>query len=137
MKPVFQEGNRWAAMPTTWGQSDCMLVLADWVARATGVDVAAEIRGKYFDAPSAEVVTGWLSDPVGCAARFFDPVLERIEAADRAPGDIAVLMTMGQPHGGLWNGRSWFSKGTPDGGRRIWEIKRTGVLAAWRVPDVA
>jgi hypothetical protein len=33
--------------PFSWGSSDCCLFAADWVQEATGIDPAAEYRGRY------------------------------------------------------------------------------------------
>lgn len=36
-----------AARPFLWGETDCALTIADWVLLATGVDPAADLRGRY------------------------------------------------------------------------------------------
>lgn len=62
--------------PFTWGQHDCALFAASAICAQTGVDPAAEFRGKYFDARGAaqalraygegtllKTVTQWLGEP--------------------------------------------------------------------------
>lgn len=39
--------------PFSWGEWDCCLLAADWVLAVTGVDTAAELRGKYKSASGA------------------------------------------------------------------------------------
>jgi len=40
-------------MPFIWGQNDCALFAADGIRAITGVDIAADFRGKYHDEASA------------------------------------------------------------------------------------
>jgi len=51
-----------AARPFVWGENDCALFCADGIEAMTGVDIAAEFRGKYHDEASAlaliKTVTG-------------------------------------------------------------------------------
>ncbi len=47
----FIDGRR--SRPFVWGQHDCCLFAADWVALATGQDPAASWRGQYDSALSA------------------------------------------------------------------------------------
>lgn len=42
-----------ARRPFAWGRSDCSLFMADWVLRASGVDPAAPLRGRYRTALGA------------------------------------------------------------------------------------
>lgn len=42
-----------ARTPFIWGQHDCALFAADGVQAITGVDIAADFRGKYSDESSA------------------------------------------------------------------------------------
>lgn len=42
-----------AKMPFAWGQNDCALFAADGVLALTGIDIAADFRGKYSDEASA------------------------------------------------------------------------------------
>lgn len=40
-------------MPFIWGSNDCALFAADGIQAITGVDIAAQFRGKYHDEASA------------------------------------------------------------------------------------
>ncbi len=42
-----------AHAPFEWGKHDCALFAADGVEAITGVDIAADFRGKYFDEAGA------------------------------------------------------------------------------------
>lgn len=42
-----------ARMPFVWGKSDCALFAADGIEAITGVDIAADFRGKYSDETGA------------------------------------------------------------------------------------
>jgi hypothetical protein len=44
------------AVVFTWGQYDCGQFVARWIREATGVDVAAALRGTYSDEISAEKI---------------------------------------------------------------------------------
>lgn len=48
--------------PFTWGENDCCMFAADAIQATTGIDIAADFRGRYNDADSAlaaiESVTG-------------------------------------------------------------------------------
>jgi hypothetical protein len=76
-----------------WGRSDCMLFCADWIARVTGADPAADLRGTYATrAGAAHVIAAH-----GGLAALMRARLARlgaiIEAAEVAPCDV-VLTTM-------------------------------------------
>lgn len=63
-------------LPGAWGESDCLLTVADAVEAVTGQDPAARIRGKY----SSEIGAAKLMRRRGCAdaemvlAKLFLPV---------------------------------------------------------------
>lgn len=53
----FMEGRKSA--PFAWGQNDCFLLVCDAVAETIGIDMAAEVRGKYDSEESARsIVSG-------------------------------------------------------------------------------
>ena len=58
MSEHYRELHRWMSLPHIWGESDCIIVLADWVLRVRGVDPAEAVR--YY---------GW----VFTAGLFTDP----------------------------------------------------------------
>jgi len=132
LTPLDTHINTWIGRPFVWGECDCMLVLADWVAEVRGVDPAAEIRGQYWDALSCERLTGFITAPVEAAARFFDTAgLERTDTPAR--GDIGVLRLAGERHavGALWNGAAWIMKG--EAGATSRRADMVEVLAIWGV----
>jgi hypothetical protein len=43
-------------LPFVWSEHDCSMFVADVILAHTGVDIAAEFRGKYTDAASAKEV---------------------------------------------------------------------------------
>lgn len=53
--------------PFEWGKNDCCLFACDWINLATGIDPAANIRGKYDSALSAARVLGEFGGVQGVA----------------------------------------------------------------------
>lgn len=136
MTPLFAEFNRWMGAPFRWGETDCALVLADWVIRARGLDYdpAEHLRGAYDDMASCYRLTGWHRDPVSVVGDLAEQVgLDRTD--NPQPGDIGVVTTLDDKGrmvaiGAVKSkGRSWAAKakwgamsGVP-----------AQVLAAWSV----
>ena len=84
------------AQPFAWGLNDCCLLAADAVEAITGVDIAAEFRGRYRSQRGAfsaiRKVTGGatVADAVAyCAAKHGMPELEYPLMA--RCGDLVVL----------------------------------------------
>lgn len=133
---LMAEVHRWMVLPTIWGQSDCMLCLADWHQRVHGVDVAHDIRGLYDDMVSCERLTGFMRAPLTTTRRFFE---DRGGLGPRsgapALGDIALLdiVTEGrrQAVGGLWIGGGWLSKGQPGGATMLSPRAIIATLGLW------
>lgn len=133
MTPLFKEVHRWMGLPFRWGETDCCMVVCDWVLAVRGFDPAAGLRLTYDSAGECERLTRWFSDPVAAWAARMAP-LPRVERT--VPGDIGILqMDTGngriRPHGALFLG-----------GRGVWAVKgeagvvafeRPAVLAAWGV----
>ena len=116
MTPLYRELHRWSALPFIWGETDCMLVLADWVKAVHGVDAAAHIRGTYDSRGSCQRETGFLRDPVGAVESCLATIggLERTKVPLK--GDVAVIITKDadgriSPCGALWLGSAWGCKG--------------------------
>lgn len=137
MTPLFQELHRWMSLPFIWGETDCMLVLADWIAKVHGVDPAAHIRGTYDSPGSCQRETGFLRAPVEAVERCLATIggLPRVDTA--LPGDIAVIVlpngrggTMAV--GAIWTGTTWGCKG-PEGTTTISPRLVADVLAIWGV----
>lgn len=131
MQPLFQELHRWACMPFVWGETDCCLVLADWIARVKGADPAAHLRGMYSTPGECERETRFLSDPVGCMARCADSIGGLPMVAVPARGDVGVYRRHGErwPYGGIWTGSLWASKGKD--GVTFLKPAQVSPLACW------
>jgi hypothetical protein len=142
MRAVYQELHRWAGLPFVWGETDCMLVLADWILRVRGVDPAAHVRGMYHDAGTCQRETGFLRDPVVAVDGCLATIGGLPKVSDPAEGDIAVLTLSVGPGGrvttcgGLWLGQAWACKG-PTGATTIAPREVLEVMAVWRVCDAA
>jgi hypothetical protein len=67
----FIEARR--SRPFEWGVNDCCLFAADWVALATGKDPAAELRGTYSTALSAQRIVA----DAGSLAQLVEEALVR------------------------------------------------------------
>ncbi|WIY23357.1 DUF6950 family protein [Parasedimentitalea psychrophila] len=137
MTPLYQELHRWAAKPFIWGETDCMLCLADWVLRVTGRDPAAAVRGVYDSRGSCQRETGFLRDPVMAVEACLATIggLPRVDTPQ--PGDMAVLMVRDpdgrcSPCGALWLGSAWGCKG-PQGATTLSPQAVCDVLAIWGV----
>lgn len=137
MSPLYATLHRWAATPFVWGETDCMLVLADWIETVHGTDPAAGLRYTYHDALTCQRAVRWFTDPVGAVERCLETIggLPRTEAPE--PGDMAVLALRGEdgrrmPTGALWLGRAWAIKG-PEGTTTLAPRVAGAPLAIWSV----
>lgn len=80
-----------ARRPFAPGVHDCALFAAGAVEAMTGVDIAAEFRGRYHTVKGGQrrLRRAGYADQVAMAAAHF----EEIPVAFASPGDIAVLQT--------------------------------------------
>lgn len=128
-----------ARAPFAWGVNDCCLFPADAIRAFTGVDIAADFRGKYSDEASAmgliKTITGgstvadaaaWCAAKHGLAewVRPKGPLFAR-------RGDLAVLEDAGRLIAGVvhLNGRDIVTVGE----RGLKRLPLLGVLRAWAV----
>lgn len=93
--PLSRFLNAAKARPFAWGEFDCLLWLADWIAERTGNDPAAGLRGTYATLlGAARIVRG-----AGSMARLVDSRLKPF-GAQRASvpqrGAIAVVEVSGE-----------------------------------------
>jgi hypothetical protein len=127
-----------AATPFAWGTHDCALFAADGIEVMTGVDIAADFRGKYSDEAGAleaiRTVAGGatVADAAAwCAAKHGLEEWRHPLCAQR--GDLVVYEDeiTGRPVSGLvhLSGRHIVAAG-PDGLKRV---SITEVLRAWHV----
>lgn len=134
MTPLFAELHRWAALPFAWGECDCVLAAADWVARATGHDPAEGLRMTYGSPGECERVTRFFSDPVGLVGpRLARAGLVPTEAPVRGDVGLVRLFARGalRPHGAVCIGKAWAAKG--EQGVTSFRIAEGQLIAAWAV----
>lgn len=132
MTPIYRELNRWLTLPWRWGETDCIMVCADWINSVRGVDPAADLRLTYGSAGECQRVTGFFTRPL-------DVIGPRMAAAGLLPtaapvaGDVAVVLQivagLSRPHGALCLGTQWAVKGE-DG---VTAFTPQKILAAWGV----
>ncbi|QDC11713.1 hypothetical protein FHY55_19495 [Oceanicola sp. D3] len=126
--------HRWAATPHVWGQSDCMLVLADWIQQVHGLDPAADVRGTYWDALSCQQVTGFMRDPMSVAVRYAEENAGLSRGNDLRVGDVGLLRLADEPRwavGGMFLGSAWGFKGLSGAATRLPQLVQ--VEAFWSV----
>lgn len=120
-----------------WGETDCLLVLADWIKAARGFDPAARFRGHYSDRDGAErylMVNGGLLSLV--TETLHDAGMTATSAP--RPGDIAVVRAPCAERAGIAMSDTGaicvapdrFAIFTPDAGVVIAPLP---LRAAWRV----
>lgn len=134
MDMAYVHLNRWLALDFVWGETDCMLVLADYLIDLGYPDIGAKWRGKYDSSTSCHRLTNYLKDPVaplqeGCSLIGLD----RTDNPQR--GDIGVIRIQDadmrvKAVGALFAGQNWAVKGEL---RRVLIGPAIDVLAAWRV----
>jgi len=137
MTPLYHELHRWAATPFVWGETDCMLCLADWVLRVKGLDPAAHIRGTYDSRGSCQRETGFLRDPVGAVEKCLATIGGLPRASKPQKGDVAIIVVREadgrmSPCGAVWLGSAWGCKG-PAGTTTIKQRAVIEVLEIWSV----
>ena len=130
---------RWKDTPFAWGTHDCATAVCNHVQAMTGIDVGAEIRGKYT---SAETAVTAIKDLTGKGGDLEDAVVY-VTARHNFPevgvkfahrGDVVLFDTpWGQALGIVHlNGRDAVVTG-PDGLKRL---KTLNARRAWRIPFV-
>jgi hypothetical protein len=73
-----------------WGETDCLMMLADWVKLRTGADPAAEIRGTYATEEESLALIRCHRSLVGCIDRCVKPLgIQR--TTNVVAGDIGVV----------------------------------------------
>lgn len=135
VKELTEFTMRCASRPSRWGELDCALAVADWIAHLTGSDPASEFRGRYKTGEAALALIkshgGFLALLTTLAARAGLP-----ETLTPEIGDVALVQTVrGQrcvPHldgaAAICLGKLWMVK-APMGVM----AQPFDVLKAWRV----
>lgn len=122
--------------PFKWGSNDCALFAADGIQAITGLDIAADFRGKYTDEAGAfaliKSVTGGstVADAAAwCAKKHGLKELEKPLFAQR--GDLVAFEARGSFVAGLihLNGRDIVAVGE----QGLYRFPITEVKRAWRV----
>lgn len=136
MDTLYAHLHRSMATPFIWGQSDCMLDVADYLQLLTGYDCATRYRGKYATALECQRLSGFLDDPIKpfalCVGEF--PLQE---TPNPARGDVGVVvindMRKTRSVGGIFLGKNWAVKA--ENGLAIGQISK--LLKAWKAPASA
>jgi len=133
MDPVFAFANRLIGVPFRWGESDCVMVVADYVRAVTGRDPAADLRLTYSSAGECQRVTGFFTNPLGCIAPRLEACgLRRVSEAQKGDVGIVLQMVAGrapQPHGAICLGQgNWLVKSQ----EAVAALVPLKVVAAWR-----
>ncbi len=125
---AFIESRRKAVF--CWGEQDCWLFCADWVAEATGSDPLARFRGRYHDRASALRLL-WEErgslDPVAAVSSLDQPLPAPLLARR---GDIVAIATPDGPALGICLGDGIAALTEADG---LTFLPLGAALAAWRV----
>lgn len=136
MDAVIATLNRWQSMPYVWGQSDCILVLADRVLSCTGVDPASDFRFGYSSAGECQRLTKFFTEPLSAIGPPMDAIAQR--SNDPKRGDVGILLSVSgagsRPYGAMCLGGMWaaFSE---DSGVMVHCAQK--ILVAWSIPDVS
>jgi hypothetical protein len=115
-----------------WGQTDCMLVLADYLIDLGYDDIGDKWRGTYDSALSCQRVSGFLTDPVK-PLREGANRLGLPETDEPKRGDIGVIHVWDSRRlkavGAAFLGQNWAVKGES----KVLVGPAFSVLAAWSV----
>lgn len=124
-----------ASTPFKWGEHDCALFAADGILSMTGVDIAADFRGKYSDEASALAAIKAIANgetvadaAAWCAAKHG---LQGCPPLFARRGDLVVLNDAGRMIAGLihLSGRHIVAAGE----RGLKRISISQVVRAWHV----
>lgn len=124
--PVFVQSL--ASDPFIYGETDCLMTLANWVRFVTGNDPAVHLRGQYHDE------AGWraIVSDAGGMVLLVDTIASRagLVRADGEPvvGDVAIVDSKIGEVGGVRLERGWAVKLN----RSLTRI-RAPAIALWRL----
>lgn len=132
MDTLYAHLHKWLTEPFIWGETDCMMVLADYLIALGYDDAAAEWRGLYDSAASCQKVSGFIKDPVGVMDKA--ATLIGLEPTDEPTrGDVGVVQIVDQTGpktmGAVCLGKNWAFKGH----NTVVIGKPISILAAWKV----
>lgn len=123
--------DRHAALPTTWGTSDCLMMPMDCVLAMTGRDPAAEVRRAYSTAEGAAKLL--LRRGFRSVADAYASVFPEIPVARAGRGDLGVVPV---PYGAgfagvVFMGLGAFGKNADAPGNLF--VPRSAIVRAFRV----
>ncbi|MEH6676124.1 DUF6950 family protein [Phenylobacterium sp.] len=111
------------------GEWDCQLFPAEWVRRVTGLDPAAEWRGRYRTVLGRERILKREGGPLAVMTRGAESVgLQRTN--DPRRGDVGLIRVAGRHYGAVCLGARW---AVVDAMRGLAVTKPDAVLRAWEV----
>lgn len=128
-----------AGRPWRWGETDCLMVLANWIERVHGIDPGEPFRGTYNDEQSCRAVLAAHGGTLALVDRVTASIgIERLVAIPPTAGDIAVVRAPCKRRdavalrdtGAICVGPGRFALLTPDCGVMIAPLP---LRAAWRV----
>lgn len=94
--------------PFAWGRHDCCLFAADCVAAITGADPAADLRGRYATASSAQRLLVAFGGLAALARRRLGAEIS-VQAV--WPGDVGISLAglLQTPLLAVWSGTNWLA----------------------------
>jgi hypothetical protein len=110
--------------PFAWGSNDCVMMVAGAVEAITGVDHAAEFRGRYSSMAAAKRIAG------KSLLEFVSDRFEKIHPSEAFDGDIAALRQGREWAFGIFIGPFIYAQ-TKQG---MGILPRSAAKAAFRVP---
>lgn len=124
---ISEEINNHKDVPFVWGEKDCCLAVADIMLAYTGVDFAAEFRGKYKTAKGS--LMALKKHGKGSLKATLDAKLPSIEVAEAGRGDIGLVKTEGgESLAIIFSNIAWAMH---DEG--IVDLPMSSLICAWRV----
>lgn len=117
-----------AGRPFQWGQTDCALMMAEWVSLRRGVPVAEDLRGSYATEDECQRIL----DDRGGLLRVVSGIASSVPlrlTSDPKPGDIGIVRCPpSAPTCAIKVRRGWALK-TPTG----LIVMPAPVIRAWKV----
>ena len=94
MKPALHEFIALhAGRKMLWGENDCCLVASDWIARVTGFDPMADLRGSYVGWKQAARVWRALGGVENAVSTRLDARFRRVPLSWVERGDVCLVKT--------------------------------------------
>lgn len=130
MDTLYRHLHKWMSEPFVWGESDCMMVVADYLIDMGYEDPAAKWRGTYDSAMSCQRVSKFLTDAPDVMGDAVTAV-GMIETGEPVRGDVGVVRFVDHDGhkmmGAVCLGKNWAVKGE----HRV-VVGPAQVVRAWR-----